>query len=317
MDACAMQDTIDKPYKSRIDGIKHVCGHDAHTAIALGIAGTLASIKEYLKGTIKFIFQPNEEGTEGALRMIKDGVLENPRPGAVYGLHVTNWGLNQAFLKAGELSINYGAALFGKYSFKVIVKINREDINLSSEQEVFIHCLNKLNRYNIKCGKASQNIIDLRIEEKDTVFENNEIRLKAFFRFAQVGFVKEIIEELQRIIIDYKDNRNYEVMMEPLKIIPPVYNDEKESEEACLILREIIGDNAVRIRNEFPPHGSDDFALFQNELAGGLFFFLGCANREKNIKTGMHQPNFDIDEDCLEFGVKTMSMFLCELMNKK
>ena len=317
MDACAMQDTIDKPYKSRIDGIKHVCGHDAHTAIALGIAETFASIKEYLKGTIKFIFQPYEEGTEGALRMIKDGVLENPRPSAIYGLHVTNWGLNQTYLQAGQLSINYGAALFGKYLFKVIVKINREDINLSSEQDIIIHYLNKLNRYNIKCGKASQNIVDLRIEEKDTLFENNEIQLKAFFRFAQVRFIDEIIEELQRIINDYKDNSNYEVIIEPLKIMPPVYNDENESEEACLILKEFIGNNVVQIRNEFPPHGSDDFALFQNELASGLFFFLGCANIEKCIKVGMHNPNFDIDEDCLEFGVKTMSMFLFELMNKK
>jgi amidohydrolase len=62
MDACAMQDTIDKPYRSRIDGVKHVCGHDAHTAIALGIAKTLVSIREHLPGTVKFIFQPHEEG---------------------------------------------------------------------------------------------------------------------------------------------------------------------------------------------------------------------------------------------------------------
>lgn len=317
MDACAMQDTIDKPYKSRIDGIKHACGHDAHTAIALGIAETLSSIKDYLKGTIKFIFQPYEEGCEGALRMIKDGVLENPRPGAIYGLHVTNWGLNQTYLQAGQLSINYGAALFGKYFFKVIVKIDRENINLSLEQDIIIHYLNRLNRYNIKYEKASQNIVDLRIEEKDTIFKNSEIQLKAFFRFAQVKYIDEIIEELQRIINEYKKNNNYEVIIKPLKVMPPVYNDENESEEAYMILKEFINNNAVPIRNEFPPHGSDDFALFQNELTSGLFFFLGIANIEKGIKVGMHNPNFDIDEECLEFGVKTMSMFLLDVMNKK
>lgn len=317
MDACAMQDTIDKPYKSRIDGVKHVCGHDAHTAVALGIAETLASIKEHLRGTIKFIFQPNEEGTEGALEMIRDGVLENPRPGAVYGLHVTNWGLNQTYLKAGQLSINYGAALFGRYFFRVTIKTNREDIILSTEQEVFIHCLNRLNKYNINCEKASQNIVDFKINEKDTKFENNEIRLKASFRFAQVKYIDEIIEELQRIIGEYRKNNNYTVIMEPLKIIPPVYNDENKSEEAYRYLKQLIGDNAVQVRNEFPPHGADDFAYFQNEISRGLFFFLGMANIGKGIKAGMHNPDFDIDEDCLEFGARTMSIFLFELMKKK
>lgn len=316
MDASAMQDIIDKCYKSKIDGVKHVCGHDANTAIALGIAETLASVKEHLKGSIKFIFQPWEEGSKGALRMIEDGVLDNPRPSAVYGLHVTNWNLNQTYLRAGQLSINYGAALFGKYLFKVIVKVHREDIILSTEQNVLIHYLNRLNKYNIKCEKPSQNIIDLKIVEKDTLFRKNEIHLKAMFRFAQVKYVEEIREELNRIINEYKENNNYEVIIEPLKQLPSVYNDEDESENAYLFFKKLIGDNAVAIRNEFPPHGSDDFALLQNELSRGLFFFIGMANPEKGIKVGMHNPDFDIDEDCLELGVKTMSMFLLDFLNR-
>ncbi len=82
-------------------------------------------------------------------------------------------------------------------------------------------------------------------------------------------------------------------------------------------MKQLIGDNAVPIRNEFPPHGRDDFALFQRELASGLFFFLGMANIEKGITVGMHHPNFDIDEDCLAFGVKTMSMFLFHIMQAR
>jgi metal-dependent amidase/aminoacylase/carboxypeptidase family protein len=301
-----------------INGIKHVCGHDAHTAIALGIAETLASVKVYLKGTVKFIFQPHEErGAKGALRMMEDGVLDNPRPSAIYGLHVTNWGLNQTYLQAGQLSINYGAALFGASLFRVIVKVNREDVILSTEQEVLIHYLNRLNRYNIKCEKASQNVVNFKVTEKDTLFRNNEIHLKAVFRFAQVKYVDEINEELHRIINEYKENNNYEVIIEPLEFRPPVYNDENESEEAYLFFKQLIGDNAVPVRNEFPPHGWDDFAHFQNELSSGLFFFLGLANPEKGIKVGMHNPDFDIDEECLEFGVRTMSLFLLELLKKK
>jgi metal-dependent amidase/aminoacylase/carboxypeptidase family protein len=314
MDACAMQDSIDTPYKSKIDGIKHVCGHDAHTAIALGIAETLASLKDDLQGTIKFIFQPYEEGTKGAARMIQEGVLDNPRPRAVYGLHVTNWGLNQSYLRAGQLSINYGAALFGRYVFKVIVKVNRENIILPTEQEVVIYYLKRLNRYHVKCEKASQNIVDFNIIEKDTVFSNNEIHVKASFRIAQMKYIDEILEELHRIIQEYQEHNHYDVVIEPLECVPPVYNDERESEDAYLFLKQRLEDNAVPIRSEFPPHGMDDFALFQHELASGLFFFLGMANIEKGITVGMHHPNFDIDEACLAFGIKTMSMFLFHVL---
>ncbi len=315
MDACAMQDIIDTPYKSKIDGVKHVCGHDVHTAIALGIAETLASMKDDLRGTVKFIFQPYEEATKGAARMIEEGVLANPKPRAVYGLHVTNWGLNQTYLQAGQLSINYGTALFGRYVFKVIVKVNRENIILSNEQEILIYLLKKLNRYQIKCEKVSQNIVDLTIIEKDTEFSNNEIHVKASFRIAQMKYVDDILEELHRIIHEYQELNHYDVTIEPLKCMPPVYNDERESEDAYLFFKQLIGENAVPIRSEFPPHGSDDFALFQHELGSGLFFFLGMANIEKGITVGMHHPNFDVDEDCLTFGVKTMSMFLFHEMH--
>lgn len=91
---------------------------------------------------------------------------------------------------------------------------------------------------------------------------------------------------------------------------------ENDSEEAYQFFSRLIGDNVVPIRDEFPPHGADDFAYFQNELVKGLFFFFGYANIEKGITVGMHNPDFDIDEDCLEFGVKTMSMFLFELLLK-
>ncbi len=315
MDACAMQDIIDTPYKSKIDGVKHVCGHDVHTAIALGIAETLASMKDDLRGTVKFIFQPYEEATKGAARMIEEGVLANPKPRAVYGLHVTNWGLNQTYLQAGQLSINYGTALFGRYVFKVIVKVNRENIILSNEQEILIYLLKKLNRYQIKCEKVSQNIVDLTIIEKDTEFSNNEIHVKASFRIAQMKYVDDILEELHRIIHEYQELNHYDVTIEPLKCMPPVYNDERESEDAYLFFKQLIGENAVPIRSEFPPHGSDDFALFQHELGSGLFLFLGMANIEKGITVGMHHPNFDVDEDCLTFGVKTMSMFLFHEMH--
>src|SRR5262245_15918385 len=94
MDALPIQETIDVPYKSLVPGVKHACGHDAHTAIALGVAEVLSEMRDQIQGSVKFIFQPAEEGAPGdeeggAALMIKEGALENPRPQAIFGLHTT------------------------------------------------------------------------------------------------------------------------------------------------------------------------------------------------------------------------------------
>src|SRR5262249_25257154 len=94
MDALPIQETIDVPYKSLVPGVKHACGHDAHTTIELGVAEVLSRMRDQISGSIKFIFQPAEEGApsgeEGGARfMIKEGALENPRPLAIFGLHTS------------------------------------------------------------------------------------------------------------------------------------------------------------------------------------------------------------------------------------
>src|SRR5205807_2559213 len=94
MDALPINETMDVPYKSLVPGVKHACGHDAHTAIELGVAEVLSKMRGQIQGTVKFLFQPAEEGVPegeegGAPLMIKEGALENPRPMAIFGLHTT------------------------------------------------------------------------------------------------------------------------------------------------------------------------------------------------------------------------------------
>jgi amidohydrolase len=94
MDALPINETIDVPYKSVVPGVKHACGHDAHTAIELGVAEVLSKMRGEIKGSVKFLFQPAEEGPPpgeegGATLMIKEGALDNPRPLAIFGLHTT------------------------------------------------------------------------------------------------------------------------------------------------------------------------------------------------------------------------------------
>lgn len=313
MDAYAMQEKTEVPYKSKIDGVMHLCGHDAHTAIGLGIAQILSSFKDDLNGTIKFIFQPFEEGSEGAQRMINDGVLENPRPSAIYGLHQGSLGANQSYMEAGEMSIIYGTALYGWDRLNIDIRVKRERFNAWAEQEIFLNKISKINRCTNKHGtKDSDNLVELQILQKEGNDETGEIHIKARFRYAMQQYRDDIRQELGKIIDEYAEQPNVEVKVEYESSLPPVYNDENQCKEAEKVLRALIGDSVKPIY-EVPIHGADDFSRFQNELSG-LFFFLGSADLERGIKACNHTPTFDMDERCLAFGVKTMSSFLFEML---
>src|SRR6266478_6095985 len=121
MDALPIQETIDVPYKSLVPGVKHACGHDAHTTIALGVAEVLSKMRDQIHGSVKFIFQPAEEGAPdgeegGAALMIKEGALDNPRPLAIFGLHTT------PEAEAGQIGCRAGAAQASADGFSITIR---------------------------------------------------------------------------------------------------------------------------------------------------------------------------------------------------
>src|SRR3989442_1443378 len=121
MDALPINETIDVPYKSLVPGVKHACGHDAHTTIELGVAEVLSKMRDQIQGTVKFLFQPAEEGPPpneegGATLMIKEGALENPRPLAIFGLHTT------PETEAGKIGYRAGPAQAAFDVFTVTVR---------------------------------------------------------------------------------------------------------------------------------------------------------------------------------------------------
>jgi amidohydrolase len=120
MDALPIQETIDVPYKSQTPGVKHACGHDVHTTVELGVAEVLSRMRDQISGTIKFIFQPAEEGAPvgeegGATLMIKEGALENPRPQAIFGLHTGSF-------EVGQIAYHSGPAMASADRFAIIIR---------------------------------------------------------------------------------------------------------------------------------------------------------------------------------------------------
>ncbi|HYY55984.1 MAG TPA: amidohydrolase, partial [Pyrinomonadaceae bacterium] len=121
MDALPIQEVNDVPYKSQTPGVKHACGHDVHTTVELGVAEVLSRMKEDVRGTVKFIFQPAEEGAPageegGAKLMLKEGAFENPRPQAIFGLHT------EPNLQAGQIGYHSGPAMASSDTFYITVR---------------------------------------------------------------------------------------------------------------------------------------------------------------------------------------------------
>src|SRR6185503_17333673 len=120
MDALPIQETIDVPYKSKNPGVKHACGHDVHTTVQLGVAEVLSKMRDQIAGSIKFIFQPAEEGAPqgeqgGASLMIKEGALENPRPQAIFGLHTAGF-------EVGQIGFHSGPAMASSDRFTITIR---------------------------------------------------------------------------------------------------------------------------------------------------------------------------------------------------
>lgn len=135
MDALPLQEQTGFPYASKIPGVMHACGHDAHTAMLMGTAEVLSAMRTQLRGTVKFIFQPAEEGGGGAKAMIKDGVLENPRVDILLGMHLL-------FNPAGTLAFKRGYALTASDSFTLtITGQGRSWRKAARDERCCAHCL--------------------------------------------------------------------------------------------------------------------------------------------------------------------------------
>src|SRR5262245_34965003 len=121
IDALPIHETIDVPYKSQNPGVKHACGHDVHTTVELGVAEVLSKMRDQISGSIKFIFQPAEEGAPqgeegGAALMVKEGALENPRPSAIFGLHT------MPSIEAGQIGYHSGPAMASSDRFTITIR---------------------------------------------------------------------------------------------------------------------------------------------------------------------------------------------------
>ena len=302
MDALPLDEANRVPYASQIKGKMHACGHDAHVTILLGVAKFFSSIPDQVKGNIKWIFQPAEEGGGGGRIMVEEGVLENPKVDAIFGAHVF------PFLSVGKVGIyeREGLAAADRFIIKIIGKgghaasphVSKDPILATGHLITQIHSIvsrnvNPLESGVITIGKVSggtaSNIIPDEVELIGTVRSlNPQVREELKSRIEQVtqGIARSFSMDC-RFDFEYG--------------YPVLINNPEMSKLVGLACSKGIGKENVEVVK--PSMGGEDFAYYLEKVPGS-FFRLGCRNEEKGLIHPYHSSLFDIDEEVLPFGVE-------------
>ncbi len=330
MDALPITERTDVPFASKVTdmfngvetGVMHACGHDAHTAILMGAAELLSSMKDDLKGTVVFIFQPAEEGAPageegGAKLMIKEGVLQNPAVDVIFGLHV------HSALETGKIAYRPGGLMAGVSDFRIEIKGKGshgsqpwsavDPIAISSQ---IINDIQTIVSRNINLtrnpavvsvgaihGGNRSNIIPEKVEMLGTirVFTNEDEqliykRLNAICKSVASASGAEAIVDLP-----YSSH------------LPVTFNNIDLTKNMLPTLQNVMGKDKVI---EVPPStGAEDFSMYAQEIPG-LFFFLGTMPKGQDPKTapGVHTPDLFLDESSFVNGVNAFSNLVFDFM---
>lgn len=333
MDALPVTERNSLPFASREKttfndqevGVMHACGHDTHMAILMGVAEVLASMKNELKGTVKFIFQPAEEGSPkgeegGAELMVKEGVLENPKADVIFGLHISSQtALGKITYRPGGLmaSVNdmrivvkgrqaHGAAPWASIDPIVVSAqiINNLQVivsrNLDITQNAGVVTVGSIH------GGVRSNIIPEQVEMLGTIRALSTEDEKLLVRR-----VKEIVTHTAEA-----HGATVDVQIPYSSHYPVTYNNPGLTEQMLPSLKKAAGDDNVMI---IAPHtGAEDFSFYQEKIPGLFFFIGGCPpGIDPKKAPSHHTPDFMIDERGMLTGVKAMLQLTLDYMDKR
>lgn len=306
MDALPIIETNDVPYKSQNPGVMHACGHDVHTSSLLGTAHILQTIKDEFEGTVKLIFQPAEEKAPGgASIMIKEGVLENPKPVSIFGQHVaTNVPVGKIGFREGmymastdELYIK----VIGKGGHGAMPDACIDPIVIASHIIVAMQQIISRNK-NPKFpsvltfgkieGLGATNVIP------------DEVNIAGTFRAMDETWRAEGLEKMKKLAEGIADAMGGQAIFEVLKGYPFLQNNPELTRKAKAAAIAYMGEENVVDLDLWM--AGEDFAFYTHHV-DACFYRLGIRNDAKGITSGVHTPTFDIDEDALAIGPGLMA----------
>ncbi len=330
MDALPVVEDVDLPFKSTVKtdyngqqvGVMHACGHDAHMAILLGVAEALAGVRDRLPGSVKFIFQPAEEGPPpgeegGASLMVRDGALQNPKPDAIFGLHV------MAGMPAGMIAYRAGPLMASADWLYITVKgrqthgawpwagvdpvitsaqilgglqnIVARQIDVSKEPAVVtvgtIH------------GGTRKNIIPEQVEMSGTIRSFDE------------DMRHDIHARIQRIAQSIAAANDASADVKIDEAVPVTVNDPALTEKMLPTLKRIGGEGGSKVAQRVMV--AEDFAYFQQQVPG-MFYFVGITPKDQDMSKAAsnHSPRFYIDESGLLQGARSLAALAVDFLSQ-
>ena len=301
MDALPIVEANDVPYKSQNQGVMHACGHDVHTSSLLGAASILNKVKEDFEGSVKLIFQPGEEKIPGgASLMIKEGVLQNPKPAGIIGQHV------MPYLPVGTVGFREGMYMASADEIYITVKGKGGHAampeNLVDPVLIASHIIVALQQ--VVSRNASPKIPSVLsfgkvIANGATNVIPNEVYIEGTFRTLNEPWRAEAKEKMVKIAKGIAEGMGAEVDFDIKHGYPFLANDPELTKKLKNAAISYMGaENVIDLDIWM---AAEDFAFYSHEV-DACFYRLGVRNEEKGIISGVHTPTFDIDEAALETG---------------
>ena len=301
-------------YKSKYDGIMHACGHDVHTSCLLGVAKILHQLKSEFKGSVKFIFQPGEEKAPGgASLLIKDGILKDPIPKAILGQHV------MPFIEVGKVGFRPGKYMAS--SDEIYLTIEGEGGHAAMPEKlvdpviITSHILIALQQ--IISRKASPKMPsvlsfgDISSKGSTNVIPDF-VNVSGTFRTFDEIWRAEALVLITNMAEGIATSMGAKCKVRIEKGYPYLFNDPAYTERNISAAQEYLGvENVVNLDLWM---ASEDFSFYSQNVEG-CFYRLGTRNETKSIISGVHTPDFNIDEDALKIGMGLMSWLTIQELN--
>jgi len=302
MDAVRSDEPDPVPFASANPGVRHICGHDIHTTVALGIAEALAAVRDEIPGTVVLIFQPAEENVRGAKAMIDDGALEDPAPEAIFAYHSSP-------LQVGQIGSVEGLVLPGLDRFTATFT---DGGDLDRAAEIFRDGILELNTP-----------FDAPPEEFVRVMPARA-RRNSDGHWIVAGAVRAGSPDARTTVRAGMDGAiaglrirgtQGELEYQEFAVVPDMVNDPELVRGTLETFRAVLGAENLLEINQVTPQFSEDFARFQQHIPGAMYW-LGVANSELGYNGMPHSPEFAADEEAIVVGAKAMAAVLLDYLEE-